>query len=244
MPTLRNLPRTAPATTAIAAICTLVFFVAALQARSLTDVVWDSAVGSSTILYGPEVYGAGYLRALTAGFMHLDITHLFLNMFMLVLVGAEVERFLGSGPFVVAWVAGVLWASASVLAFSFTTPTAGASGALYMLMALLIAIAFRRSTDLRAPLALVAVNVAYTLLSPGVSLWGAPRRLGGGGGDGVAVDVAKCAHPLDHSGRRACRCVCRDLGADHPVDAAVSCEWSAPNIGWRSRFPWHPSGSY
>ena len=64
MPTLRNLPRTAPATTAIAAICTLVFLVAALQARSLTDVVWDSAVGSSTILYGPEVYGAGYLLSL------------------------------------------------------------------------------------------------------------------------------------------------------------------------------------
>lgn len=176
MPTLRNLPRTAPVTTAITVICTLVFFAAAIQARSLTDVVWDSAIGASTVLYGPEVYGAGYLRTLTAGFMHLDITHLFLNMFMLVLVGAEVERFLGSGPFVVAWVAGVLWASASVLAFSFTTPTAGASGALYMLMALLIAIAARRSTDLRAPLALVAVNLAYTLLTPSVSLWG---HLGG-----------------------------------------------------------------
>lgn len=176
MPTLRNLPRIAPATTAIAVICTLVFFAAAIQARSFTDVVWDSAIGASTVLYGPEVSGAGYLRTLTAGFMHLDITHLFLNMFMLVLVGAEVERFVGSGPFVVAWVAGVLWASASVLAFSFTTPTAGASGALYMLMALLIAIAARRSTDLRAPLALVAVNLAYTLLTPSVSLWG---HLGG-----------------------------------------------------------------
>lgn len=176
MPSLRKLPRTAPATTAITVICTLVFFAAAIQARSLTDVVWDSAVGANTILYGPEVYGAGYLRALTAGFMHLDITHWFLNMFMLVLVGAEVERFVGTGPFVVAWVAGVLWASASVLAFSFTAPTAGASGALYMLMALLIAIACRRRTDLRAPLTLVAVNVAYTLIAPGVSLWG---HLGG-----------------------------------------------------------------
>ena len=56
MPTLRNLPRTAPATTAITAICTLVFLVAALQARSVTDVVWDSPVGTHTILYGPEVY--------------------------------------------------------------------------------------------------------------------------------------------------------------------------------------------
>lgn len=176
MPALRYLPRTAPATTVIAAICTVVFLVAALQARSLTDVVWDSVVGASTVLYGPEVYGVGYLRALTAGFMHLDITHLFLNMLMLVLVGAEVERFIGTGPFALAWVAGVLWASASVLAMSFTTPTAGASGALYMLMAVLVAIASRRSTDLRAPLALVAVNVAYTLLSPAVSLWG---HLGG-----------------------------------------------------------------
>ncbi|MDN8626188.1 rhomboid family intramembrane serine protease [Corynebacterium ureicelerivorans] len=176
MPALRDLPRTAPATTVIAAICTVVFLAAALQARSLTDVVWDSAVGASTVLYGPEVYGAGYLRTLTAGFMHLDITHLFLNMLMLVLVGAEVERFIGTGPFALAWVAGVLWASASVLAMSFTTPTAGASGALYMLMAVLVATASRRSTDLRAPLALVAVNVAYTLLSPAVSLWG---HLGG-----------------------------------------------------------------
>ena len=48
--------------------------------------------------------------------------------------------------------------------------------ALYMLMAVLVATASRRSTDLRAPLALVAVNVAYTLLSPAVSLWG---HLGG-----------------------------------------------------------------
>lgn len=173
---LKNVLRGAPATTAIAAVCTLVFVVAALQARSISDVVWDSAAGSATVLWGPLVDGPGYLRVLTSGFMHLDITHLFLNMFMLVLIGAEVERFVGTGPYAVAYVAGVLWASAAVLGFNFMVPTAGASGALYMLMAVLVAIACRRSTDLRAPLVLVAVNLVYTFMAPSVSLWG---HLGG-----------------------------------------------------------------
>ena len=173
---LKNTLKNAPATSVIAALCTLVFVVTAVQSRSVMDVIWDSPVGEQMILFGPLVYDWGYLRTLSAGFLHLDITHLALNMFMLVFIGAEVERFVGSGPFVVAYCAGVLWSSISVLAFNFTTPTAGASGALYMLMAVLIAVAYRRSTDLRAPLTLVAVNVVYSLMSPTVSLWG---HLGG-----------------------------------------------------------------
>ncbi|OFL18569.1 rhomboid family intramembrane serine protease [Corynebacterium sp. HMSC067D03] len=173
---LKNTLKNAPATSVIAALCTLVFVVTAVQSRSVMDVIWDSPVGEQMILFGPLVYDWGYLRTLSAGFLHLDITHLVLNMFMLVFIGAEVERFVGSGPFAVAYCAGVLWSSISVLAFNFTTPTAGASGALYMLMAVLIAVAYRRSTDLRAPLTLVAVNVVYSLMSPTVSLWG---HLGG-----------------------------------------------------------------
>ena len=173
---LKNTLKNAPATSVIAALCTLVFVVTAVQSRSVMDVIWDSPVGEQMILFGPLVYDWGYLRTLSAGFLHLDITHLALNMFMLVFIGAEVERFVGSGPFAVAYCAGVLWSSISVLAFNFTTPTAGASGALYMLMAVLIAVAYRRSTDLRAPLTLVAVNVVYSLMSPSVSLWG---HLGG-----------------------------------------------------------------
>lgn len=173
---LKNSLRGAPATSTIAVICTIVFAVVALQSRSLTDVVWASPVGESTILWGPLVKDLGYTRVFTSAFLHLDATHWFLNMFMLVFIGAEVERFVGTGPFTLAYLAGVTWASAAVLAFNFTTPTAGASGALYMLMAVLIAIASRRSTDLRAPITLVVVNLAYTFMAPAVSLWG---HLGG-----------------------------------------------------------------
>lgn len=164
--------RGAPVTSAIAAICVAVFAIMALQARSLTDVTWASPLGEAMILWGPLVEGLGYLRPLTAGFMHLDITHLFLNMMMLVFVGAEVERYVGSGTYAVAYLASVLGSSAAVLAFNFTVPTAGASGALYALMAMLVAIALRRSVDLRAPIALILVNIAYTLMAANVSFWG------------------------------------------------------------------------
>lgn len=150
----------------------MVFVITALQSRSLTDVIWNSPLGENMILWGPLVDGPGYLRPLTAGFLHVDATHLFLNMLMLVIIGAEIERFVGTGPYLVAYLAGVLASSAAVLAFNFAVPTAGASGALYMLMAVLVAVAFRRSTDLRAPLALLGVNVVYTFIATNVSVWG------------------------------------------------------------------------
>lgn len=162
----------APATAVIAALCCAVFVVTAVQARSLTDVVWDSWLGSNMILWGPLVDGPGYLRALTAGFLHLDITHLFLNMLLLAVIGPPIERQVGTGPFAVAYVAAGLAASAAVLAFNFAVPTAGASGALYALMAIFVAVASRRSADLRAPLVLIAVNVVYTFIAPSVSFWG------------------------------------------------------------------------
>ena len=169
---LRLSMKNAPATGAIAAICVVVYVVTAAQSRSLTDVIWESPLGSAMILWGPLVDGTGYIRPLTAGFLHLDITHLVLNLLMLVLIGSEIERFVGTGPYIVAYLASVLGSSAAVLIFNFAIPTAGASGALYALMAVLIAVALRRSTDLRAPIALILVNIAYTFLASNVSFWG------------------------------------------------------------------------
>lgn len=168
----------APATAVIATLCVGAFLVAALDAHSLIDVIWTSRAGTSTVLWGPFVVDErfGWLRTLTSGFMHLDITHLVVNMLMLVVVGAAVERAVGTGPFALAYIAGVLGGSAAVLMFGFDEPTAGASGALYALMALLVAVAARSHADLRAPLVLVGGNLVFTLITPNVSLWG---HLGG-----------------------------------------------------------------
>lgn len=164
----------APATATICALCLLYYVAAAAQARSITNAVWDSRLGTAMVLYGPFVESEpwGWTRAVTAGFLHLDVTHVFVNVLMLALIGTEVERFVGTRAYALAYGAGLLGSSATVLALNFDTPTAGASGALYMLMAVLIAVAYRRHTDLRAPFALLALNLAYSLLAPNVSLWG------------------------------------------------------------------------
>ena len=175
---MRKLLAGAPATAVIALLCAGVFAVAAFDARSLSDVIWASRLGQTFVLYGPLVVDTpfGYLRALTSGFLHVDISHLVVNLLVLVFIGPVVERFVGTGPYVAAYLACILGGSAAVLFFGFAQPTAGASGALYGLMAILVAIAARNRADLRAPLVLVAGNLVFTLVMPGVSLWG---HLGG-----------------------------------------------------------------
>ena len=163
--------RGAPVSVAITALCAIVYAVMAVQSRSLDSVVWDS-VGAELVLWGPETRGAGLVRALTAGFVHLSATHLVLNMLMLAVIGTEVERAVGSGPYAVAYAAGILGSSAAVLQFAFLTPTAGASGALYAIMAVFVAIAYRRHVDPRPALILLAGNVVYTLVASDVSVWG------------------------------------------------------------------------
>ncbi|WP_342318769.1 rhomboid family intramembrane serine protease [Corynebacterium mayonis] len=164
----------APVTTMVSAMCLGVFVLTALQSRSLSNVIWGSRLGTQMVLYGPFVADEtfGWLRVVSAGFLHVDLTHLAVNLFMLALIGTEVERFIGSGPYAVVFAAGLVGSSLSVLAMNFQTPTAGASGAVYALMAVLLAVAYRRHTDLRAPFALIALNIVFTLVSPGVSLWG------------------------------------------------------------------------
>nr|VDG61981.1 peptidase, S54 [Streptococcus thermophilus] len=171
---MRKLLDGTPATAAIALLCAGVFALCAFDARSLIDVIWTSRLGQTFVLYGPLLVETpfGYLRALASGFLHVDISHLVVNLLVLVFIGPVVERFVGTGPYVVAYLACILGGSAAVLCFGFGQPTAGASGALYGLMAILVAIAVRNRADLRAPLVLVAGNLAFTLVVPGVSLWG------------------------------------------------------------------------
>lgn len=174
---IRGYVREAPVTTAIFVICTVVAALTAIQAMSLSS--WaNTGLGETMILWGPLTVAnpSGSLRAVTAGFLHLDAGHVAINMFFLLLIGREVEKFAGSRLYAGLYFAGILGASAAVLLFDPHVPTAGASGALYALMAVLVGVIASQGGDLRAPLVLVGVNVVYSFLAPGVSLFG---HLGG-----------------------------------------------------------------
>lgn len=174
---VRSLFRGAPATALITVVCLGVFVITALQSHSISNVVWGSSLAENMVLFGPFIDApSATFRTLLAGFLHVDISHVAVNMITLALLGPQLERRLGTGPYSLLYAAGVLGSSASVLEWNYDVPTAGASGALYMLMGVLLALSMRQKVNVRAPLALVGANLAFSVLSPGISLWG---HLGG-----------------------------------------------------------------
>lgn len=160
-----------PATVVITVACIVLWLVSAFQAGTLSAPYYHSELALDSTLWGPAFRGAPY-TAVSSAFTHLDATHLLLNMVVLVFIGHEVERVVGTAVFVAAYVTAVLGSAAAVLWADYDTPTVGASGALFALMVLLVGVYRSRGMDLRAPIALVAVNVVYTFLAGNVSLWG------------------------------------------------------------------------
>ncbi|WP_245974970.1 rhomboid family intramembrane serine protease [Corynebacterium alimapuense] len=178
MKNLRRWWRDAPATTLFTLTAVVVWLITAVQSRSITANLSDSALADRWLLWGPLVSADGFdwLRALGSVFLHVDLGHLAINSFLLALIGREIERYTGTPLFVMVFLTGGIGASATVLWMDYLTPTAGASGAIFALMVLLVGVSLRQGRDLRAPLILIAVNVAYTFLAASVSVWG---HLGG-----------------------------------------------------------------
>lgn len=178
MEILRRWYRDVPATTALIAANVLVWLITAVQSRSLMGNLSNSQLADDWLLWGPYVSqdGASWFRAIGSMFLHVGMGHLAINCFMLALIGREIERAIGSSLYVVVYFAGGIFAAGAVVWMDYGTPTAGASGALFALMVLLVGVFRRRGADLVAPLVLIGVNVAYTFISSSVSLWG---HLGG-----------------------------------------------------------------
>ena len=168
---VKNYLRTAPVTSTIAAICIIAWSITAVQARTLGETFFLSTLSQDWALWGPQ-YADAPLTALSSEFMHLDGGHLAVNMVMLLLIGREVERALNTGLYIAAYLVSCLGASAMVLWFDFGTPTVGASGAIFALMGMLVGVFRQRGMDLRAPIVLVLINMGYTFVAEGVSLWG------------------------------------------------------------------------
>src|SRR4029450_5647890 len=87
-------------------------------------------------LFGPAVAAGDWYRVVTAGFLHASILHLALNMYLLYLLGALLEPFLGRVAFGAAYCAALLPGSFGVLLASPAELTVGASGAVFGLMGL------------------------------------------------------------------------------------------------------------
>ena len=129
-----------------------------------------------------------FSRLVTAAFLHLNLTHLVLNMVSLGFLGPFLERALGWWRFLAVYLLAALGGSVLVYAGpGHFTAVAGASGAIYGLFAASLILAKRMELDLRAFATVVVVNFLFTFSVPGISIEG---HIGGfvcGGAAALAI---------------------------------------------------------
>jgi membrane associated rhomboid family serine protease len=123
---------------------------------------------------------------LTSGFLHVDLLHIGLNMYVLYWVGRLLEPAIGRPRFIAIYFTGLLAGSLGVLIVSPNAITAGASGAIFGLMGAAFTEAHQRGAiQVRNQLVLlIAVNLALTLGIAGISVG---AHLGGLIGGGLAT---------------------------------------------------------
>jgi len=114
-----------------------------------------------------------YYRLLTSAFLHLNILHIVMNMFALIVVGPYLERMLGAWRFGAVYLLGALGGSVAVYAFGGSyTATAGASGAIFGLFAVALLLVRELGFDPQWLIGTIVINFVFTFSISGISKWG------------------------------------------------------------------------
>jgi membrane associated rhomboid family serine protease len=124
-----------------------------------------------------DVASGQWWRLLTATFMHASVMHILFNMYALLVLGASLERVLGTLRFAAIYFMAALGGSVAALWFSsIYTISVGASGAIFGLMTATIVVGRSRQIDTSQIMFWLGLNVVLGFLSPGID-WRA--HLGG-----------------------------------------------------------------
>jgi len=130
-----------------------------------------------TALFGPLVNSGEYWRLFTVALVHGGLTHLFFNMFSLLVLGNPVEEALGKARFLVIFFVSLLTGSlASIYLNSYPHVSVGASGAVFGLFGAFIAMRKMISEGVRDIYVIVGLNFVFGFVLGGVD-WRA--HLGG-----------------------------------------------------------------
>jgi membrane associated rhomboid family serine protease len=133
-------------------------------------------------------------RLITAAFLHYGPFHLLLNMLALWWFGSALERRIGSGRFLAIYLVSGLAGSAGALMLDPTTPTVGASGAIFgILGAGLVMEQLQRDYVFGgSALGVIVLNLVFTFSVANISI---------GGHIGGLLGGAACAFGLSRFGR-------------------------------------------
>lgn len=108
-------------------------------------------------------------RLLTAALVHSGIWHIGLNMLALWMLGRSLEPMLGRWRFLTLYVLGALGGSAAVAIISPSTPTIGASGAVFALFGALLVIGLHMGANMTGLFVLLGINLVIGFI-PGFNI--------------------------------------------------------------------------
>jgi membrane associated rhomboid family serine protease len=118
------------------------------------------------------VAGGDYYQLLTSMFTHVQLLHIGFNMLALWILGPQLELVLGRVRYLGLYLLSGLVGSAAVYWFSApASPTLGASGAIFGLMAALLVLAYKVRADVNQLLMWIGLNVALTFFGRASISW-------------------------------------------------------------------------
>jgi membrane associated rhomboid family serine protease len=132
---------------------------------------------SNFALFAPSVSTGQWWRLITAGFLHGSILHLLFNVYILWVLGSQLESILGKRKFIVIYFVSLIGGSVASFLFSpFGTYSIGASGAIFGLMGAMLVVGRKKRLDISQVAVLVILNVVIGFVLSGID-WRA--HLGG-----------------------------------------------------------------
>ena len=145
----------------------LIFIIMALTGVSILSPDTESLLkwGAN---FRPVTLAGEWWRLITCCFLHIGILHLLMNMYALVYIGVLLEPILGKLRFIVAYLLTGLTASMLSLWYHDFTVSAGASGAIFGMYGVFLALLSSKLIDeknRKALLASIGVFVVYNLLN-------------------------------------------------------------------------------
>ena len=153
----------------IIALCVVVFIAMYIWGRGSEDTITLLMFGAN---FRPLIQAGEIWRLATSMFLHIGIVHLVVNMYSLLIIGRQLESFLGKWKFLIVYLgSGIIGSLLSVVIHS--SISAGASGAIFGLLGSLLYFGYHYRLYLGAVLKtqvipIIILNLLIGFMVPGI----------------------------------------------------------------------------
>ena len=187
-----NLSEQSLTTRSLISVNLLVFLLALLKGGSLGSGGGDITIDFGLVGYGRVLspFSIDYVgvaegewwRMITGGFLHAGVIHLAFNMFLLWMLGSQLERLLGMTSYLILYFGSLLSGALGVMLLDPLALTVGASGAVFGLMGATVVYQLRRGLSpwSNGIGSLLLINLIFTFARPNISVGGYIGGLMGG----------------------------------------------------------------